>query len=652
MKRILSAVLALAMLMGLLPMLTLPAAANAVIPISTEDQLRALPVGIASWGNTYTLVNDIDLTLAWIPIDNFMGTLDGGGYTISNLRIPESDNRQNAGLFGVLSGGSVTIRNLGIRTAAAGVNARTTSARDKTNAGIFVGFAGGSVSLTIRQSFADGVVWSYNRAGTAAYNSAAYAGGFIGQWDSTGILRLEDCFARGEVTAFSQHTGVQSSNSRSGGLIGLVNRGSTIIGRCYTANSVLATPQGSRRAGDLIGYPDTNSISIVNSVRANSFVTDGGTLSLLPINRRFTDPQMRDGQNFQNLGWDFEKIWLMPDNEFPRLRMGECFVCDKKPCECVEPPCHECNRSPCACCNGCCIDYSNSAEGGLVLHGKTFSFKSGKQIPADAEHTDDVSISLTDETITFADGFPAIEAYSTDGGVKWKAGSLTDAQVAKLLNKGMELWLCYKNYNSNAKKPQGSGNEHNIVAFPKINERPKAPKLTINYALAADTNGKSLGAWVLSEKGGSKAVRDKIEIGIPVMNGNKLGKTVNNDGFGRFYDDRGICVKPLTGTKPERSAYFIRIAPEERANGTYTAAGRHRRIRASGELKAPRYKINIKGETAAISVRANTYVTMNGTTTPYTTKTPVNVLNAAGNIEIWQGATVRKPASAKQILTR
>jgi hypothetical protein len=60
--------------------------------------------------NHYELMNDLDLTGSWTPIDGFSGVLEGNGYTLSNLTInAPSTGRQ--GLFASLATGA-EIRNL------------------------------------------------------------------------------------------------------------------------------------------------------------------------------------------------------------------------------------------------------------------------------------------------------------------------------------------------------------------------------------------------------------------------------------------------------------------------------------------------------------------------------------------------------------
>ncbi|MCL2002650.1 MAG: hypothetical protein FWG72_01440 [Oscillospiraceae bacterium] len=338
-----------------------------------------------------------------------------------------------------------------------------------------------------------------------------------------------------------------------------------------------------------------------------------------------------------------------------------CDVCDEEPCvcededeehkpdACQDPDCEICNP-PAA--GGSGIDYSADE---VVVPGKTFSFKSGKEVPADAALLSGAEINLTRETFNIPAGH-TIEAYSTDGGMTWKAGSLTEAQVIKMLNKGMELWLCTKDYNKNAKKPQGSGNEHNIIAFAKINKRPTALKLVINYAIAADATGATPGAWVLTEKNGTAAVKENIQVGVA------SGKTVDANGYGQFFSGaaNGIPVVALTGAKPAKTTYFIRTAPSgPSANGEYTAAGKAKKINVAGEQKTPSFKVTAKAEkgsnpaTAIIKVKAGTYVSINGGEPAlYATKADVDVLSVTGTIELWLAATAKKPATAKQTLTR
>lgn len=75
---------------------------------SAQDmkQLREDPSG------SYRLMADIHMAGEdWLPLD-FSGSLDGNGYAIRDLKVEKADDREYAGLFGILSG---TVRNLHLR---------------------------------------------------------------------------------------------------------------------------------------------------------------------------------------------------------------------------------------------------------------------------------------------------------------------------------------------------------------------------------------------------------------------------------------------------------------------------------------------------------------------------------------------------------
>ena len=65
--------------------------------ISTPQQLDDIRNDLSG---TFELSNDIIMSSwgNWIPIDDFLGSLDGKGYVISNLSVDKSG--ENAGLFG------------------------------------------------------------------------------------------------------------------------------------------------------------------------------------------------------------------------------------------------------------------------------------------------------------------------------------------------------------------------------------------------------------------------------------------------------------------------------------------------------------------------------------------------------------------------
>jgi hypothetical protein len=249
----------------------------------------------------------------------------------------------------------------------------------------------------------------------------------------------------------------------------------------------------------------------------------------------------------------------------------------------------------------------------------------------------------------------SIKAYSTNGGTKWRnvAGKPFDnAMLQKLLNKNLTLHLSDKPINKKTKEP---AEDAEVITFAGINKRPKAPKLTVNYAIRADETGETPGQWVLTEKGGTDAVRAEIQIGA--ADSKRKNRVTDRRHFGHFYSVNGICVKELEGEKPEKTAYLLRTAPVQ-DDETYTAASKPRKVTALSESKVTKYKVKLtkasktRPAAAAIRIRANTYTSMAEETAYHDAKDAVDVLEYKGSIKLWTGATAKRPASKHQVITR
>ncbi|MDR1376396.1 MAG: hypothetical protein LBJ22_02700, partial [Synergistaceae bacterium] len=184
-------------------------------------------------GSTFILTNNIDLAgREWTPIGYssyyFMGTFDGGGHTISNMRISMRMDRSDlyAGLFG---------RNSGI------IKDVCLSNVYSTHPGGRIGCAGGLVGHnagTITGCASSGLVSSN------ATTSSSYAGGLVGYNDGT----ITDCASSGSVSSVF----VSISSSYAGGLVG--HNPGTITG-CASSGSVSSLSiDSSSYAGGLVGY--------------------------------------------------------------------------------------------------------------------------------------------------------------------------------------------------------------------------------------------------------------------------------------------------------------------------------------------------------------------------------------------------------------
>jgi hypothetical protein len=289
------------------------------------------------------------------------------------------------------------------------------------------------------------------------------------------------------------------------------------------------------------------------------------------------------------------------------------------------------------------IDYETTAANApnFILPGRV----DGDEVPG---HT----IDLNRETITVAAGYaPAV--FSIDGGEKWravKADTFSDARFPRLLNKGMTLQISNLPIDRATKKPQAGAV---IIEYARINPRPsKAPKLRVNYAIGADPTGHTTGDWVLTERNGTTAVKNNIQIGV--ADAAQKNRVVDEKHFGQFFpgETNGISVLELTGTKPTRTTYIIRTAP--RQDGTaFTPAGKTVRVRVSGEGKRPNYKVKSAGNaSSSVKVKALTYVSINNAPAKlYSGKETVEFARDA-RVEVWQGATPKRPATAKQMIRR
>jgi len=159
--------------------------------ISSPADLEAIPNSSSDY---YVLTANIDMTgrPTWNPIDGFTGTLDGRGFTISNLDIDLSGSPEAAGLFDDL----------------------------------------GSPSLVKRLGIASATV----RSGSAA----AYAAPLAASLNSITSI-VEDCWSSGCT--------VTTDGNQAGGLIGNANQG--IVRRCWAANTISGTVGST--VGGLIG---------------------------------------------------------------------------------------------------------------------------------------------------------------------------------------------------------------------------------------------------------------------------------------------------------------------------------------------------------------------------------------------------------------
>ncbi|NVI83510.1 YDG domain-containing protein [Janthinobacterium sp. BJB401] len=270
-------------------------------------------IGSLGFGNSYRLAGNIDAsgTANWndgqgfVPIagsgGGFSGVFDGGGFTLSNLKIDRSGRSGSAaGLFGTVQGG--TLRNLtlsgGSVTGTANVGAlagevvsgsidgvnSSTSVSGQRNVGGLVGSNGGAITMSSSSGAVTGVNADGGGAigGLAGWNASSasittsYATGVVtGAREMIGGLVGNNQGALSQSYATGNVTGARSI----GGLVGL-NGGSIddayasgAVGRAGVADPILAW----ENMGGLVGE-STGSVSHVFSsgaVTGNGYAAVG-----------------------------------------------------------------------------------------------------------------------------------------------------------------------------------------------------------------------------------------------------------------------------------------------------------------------------------------------------------------------------------------
>lgn len=310
------------------PVLTAFQVNNEVRIRTAQDLRNRLVGGVASENRTFILENDINV-LGWTPVNDFRGTFDGQGHTIT-ISSNVGGNNQSAGLFGEIRTGNVTIRNLGVRTTATGRISASSMLRNTVRmyAGGIVGRIAGNASVTIQNSFFDGNVYvrSMNNsltildvvkplsaiAGLIKNVSQAFShsGGLVGYMGNQTTVTISNSFARGTVYAWASTSNIYAkilAHAHAGGLVGRNNGGNLRIANSYAINSVETESTGllnQRRlyAGGLLGSGEA---SVTNSYRLSTQTVIGRRISY--VGQPLLLGAMQNQSSF--VGWDFNNIW-------------------------------------------------------------------------------------------------------------------------------------------------------------------------------------------------------------------------------------------------------------------------------------------------------------------------------------------------------
>lgn len=215
-------------------------------------------------GINITLTANINLSgIDWTPIGidykhRYTGTFDGGGHTITGLKITGND--QYAGLFGYLSGTvkDVTLKDVKIESNneisdVGGVAGRSYGTLENCS-------VSGSVIGRGKNSIVGGVV-GYQTGGSitgcsssATVNAGGVAGGVVGLAD--GGATLTACYATDDVTLVSNDIGT----CYAGGVVGN-NGSSSTLKACYAWGSVTGSGSGTVYVGGVTGSNDLGTLT-------------------------------------------------------------------------------------------------------------------------------------------------------------------------------------------------------------------------------------------------------------------------------------------------------------------------------------------------------------------------------------------------------
>lgn len=201
--------------------------------VDSEETLKEVASNDVTAGKNYLLLNDISLNDNFTPLNAFSGTLNGNGYTISNLTITAGNttSSQNAGLFSEITSTGV-VTNLNIKSV--NINGQF------KNVGAIAGVNNGTIS---RCSVTDGVIISTL--------SEANVGGICGKtvYSTTSTGRIDRTYSALTIQA-------QATNSNVGGLTGL-NEGGIVINSYttkFSTDDIISVSAINSNVGGLIGY--------------------------------------------------------------------------------------------------------------------------------------------------------------------------------------------------------------------------------------------------------------------------------------------------------------------------------------------------------------------------------------------------------------
>ncbi len=266
--------------------------------ITTCEELQDMKNNLSG---DYHLANDIDCscTVGWNEgagfepmanhLDRFRGTLDGKGYTISNLYI-NRPSQNNVGLVGFIGGGGKVTN----------ISLEDVDMTGHNYVGALTGFNDGTIT---NSHFTGSVSGNYGVGGLAGRDegtiSKSYSAGSVSGNDGVGGLVGYNMYSSATITN-SYSTASMSGSSCVGGLVG-ENYGGTVKNSYSTGNV-----SGNSDVGGLIGWNYYGTVNHSYYDTNTSGQTDTGK------GEPKTTAKMKQEATF--IGWDFADIWAITED--------------------------------------------------------------------------------------------------------------------------------------------------------------------------------------------------------------------------------------------------------------------------------------------------------------------------------------------------
>jgi len=329
--------------------------------IATPQNLNDIGNYQEDWDKHFILTADINLEgVALLPVGKygqpFTGVFDGSGHIIHNAEV-NMPSSNYVGLFGCV-GSTGRIRDLGVAAVTISGENCVGGLAGANEGSITACYTGGSVTGTEEGDNVGGLV-GWNHGGTTdCYSTCSVSG--IDECDNLGGLvgfnsgSVTDCYATGSID------GIGWDCDRVGGLVG-ANDGS--LASCYSTGSV----RGSGRVGGLVGWNSAGSITDcyatgsvegdmpigglvganlasiahcystgrvqgvgigivgglvgdnIGTIIASFWDVETSDCNFSPGGTGKTTSQMKDINTFLDAGWNFDTVWWMPPDDYPRV---------------------------------------------------------------------------------------------------------------------------------------------------------------------------------------------------------------------------------------------------------------------------------------------------------------------------------------------